>query len=152
MKLFSRTIFIWILSLSLTGMPVAALSKDMVDLEPPGEQSGKELSILDEHPGTLPCHSKSDRVKAKMMQTAQHTAEVHNAVKSVSKDDDGCCCGTDCQCQHDASCQSVSHSSVSAILQSTLFISSPLNSQLAIESTVLYHGCDTASEIIPPIV
>jgi len=148
MKLFLRTIFIWILSLSLTGMPVAALSQGMVDLEQPE----KELKVSDQRTNAMPCHSKSDRVKAKVIQTAQRTTEVHNAVKSVSKDDDGCCCGTDCQCQHDASCQSVSHSGVSAILQSSLFISSPLNSQLAIELTVLYHGCDTASEIIPPIV
>lgn len=148
MKLFLRTIFIWILSLSLTGMPVAALSRDMVDLQQPGEQPAKALKISDEHVSIMPCHSKSDRVKAKVMQTA----EVHNAVKNVSKDGDDCCCGTDCQCQHDASCQSVSHSGVPAILQSTLFISSPSNSQLAVESTVLYHGCDTASEIIPPIV
>ena len=151
MKLFLRTIFIWILSLSLTGMPVAALSQNMVDLEQPGEQSGTELKVSGEHVNAMPCHSQSDRLKTKLAQTAQHITEIRIAVTNASKDD-SCCCGTDCQCQHDASCQSVSHSGISAILQSALFISSPLSSQLVIESTVRYHGCDTGSEIIPPIV
>ena len=148
MKLFIRTIFIWILSLSLTGMPVAALSQDIVDLEQPG----KDLQVSDASASAMPCHAKATRAN-EVAQTASHITEIQNAITDASADaDDGCCCGDDCQCQHDMSCQSVSHSGVSAILQSTLFISSPSNSQLAIESTVLYHGCDTGSEIIPPIV
>ncbi len=64
---------------------------------------------------------------------------------------DDCRCGVDCQCQPDMSCQSVGHFGASAILQSILFVSSPLHSQLTAELNIAYYDCDTDSEVIPPI-
>jgi hypothetical protein len=151
MKPILHTIFIWILSLSLTGMPVAALSQDVADLGQSGKDTATEVAV--ERGNDMPCHHRSVQAGAKATASqaieAQKDDEAREAGASM---DDDCCCGTDCQCQHDMACQTVGQFSVLAILHNSLFISSPLSSQLIPESVVLYHYRDADLAIIPPIV
>ncbi len=149
MKLFLRTIMIWFLSLSLTALPVVAQSRDMVGSA--SSESNVSVKILDESAIDVPCQHKAALANMKVALATPPVDEEQTAVTNASMHD-GCCCGVDCQCQHDMSCQTISHFSASAIiLQATLFISTPLNSQLATESAISYYDCDSDSEVIPPI-
>ena len=162
MKPFMRTIFIWILSLSLTGLPVVALSQnvagDMAGLAQ-AEKNGAAMLLAKDSANGSHCYEKMTQNKAsrinlgqaaKTSQVSSHVMDMSDASNTTSTHD--CCCGDDCQCQHDMSCQSVGHFGVSsAILQSSQLVSSPMNSQLITEFTILYHDCDADSEVIPPI-
>ena len=147
MRPFIRTILIWFLTLSLTGLPVVSMSQDM---------GGSASSALDQYRNVTMTVATSQTMRAHChsgVVAAGDKVAVPDVQDSIaSSSTKKCSCGDECQCQHDTDCQSISHSSNSAIFQSTWFISSPLNSQLAIESTVSYHDCDADSEIIPPIV
>lgn len=163
MKPFVRTIFIWFLSLSLTGLPVAALSQDITDLNPaeknmseqkPAEKAAEKAESAQNN--TEHCHSGVMSSADDLSKTASKpamSASTSDTSADTSADTLGkCCCDGDCQCQSDMACQVSHFSSTSAILQSNLYISSPLSSQLIIELAVLYFNCDTDSEKIPPIV
>jgi len=161
MKPFIRTIFIWILSLSLTGFPVVALSQSVAGDMAGLAQTEKNTitTISDESAGGMHCHegmaqSKTPQISinqtAKATQASPHAMHMSDSASKASTHD--CCCGDDCQCQHDLNCQSVGHfGASSAILQSSQLVSSPINSQLTTEFTILYHDCDADSEVIPPI-
>lgn len=174
MKPFIRTIFIWILSLSLTGLPVVALSQNVAGDIASLAQTEKNMASKDSDGTGMHCHESMAQNKASQNKTSQNKASpqispisvaqttvkatrisphaMHMSSSAEQTSTHDCCCGDDCQCQHDMGCQSVGHfGASSAILQSILFISSPINSQLATESITLYHDCDTDSEVIPPI-
>ncbi len=160
MKSFIRTIFIWILSLSLTGFPVVALSQsvagDMAGLTQ--AEKNRVAMTSDESAGGMHCHESMaqnslPRISVdqteKVTQASPHAMHMSDSASTSTHD---CCCGDDCQCQHDIGCQSVGHfGASSAILQSSQLVSSPINSQLTTEFTILYHDCDADSEVIPPI-
>jgi len=148
MKSFIRTIIIWSLSLSLTGLPVVALSQDIIDLT--HVEKDMIMKVSDDSAGKISCHGSAVRTDQRAVQKMQHKMPVDNTVADSSAD--GGCCGTDCQCQCDMNCPSVHHSSVSAILQPVLFVYSPINSQRIIESAIAYISCDSDVEITPPIV
>lgn len=156
MKPLIHTIFIWILSLSLTGLPVVALSQnlssDMANLN----QSEQSMIMHTSAGSASSMHCQSKMPQKNVIQTgisstpmSQHAMHMSSSTEQVSMDD--CRCGVDCQCQPDMSCQSVGHFGASAILQSILFVSSPLHSQLTAELNIAYYDCDTDSEVIPPI-
>ncbi len=161
MKPFIRTIFIWILSLSLTGFPVVALSQNVAgDMAGLGQTDKDGTTTLSKKSASgSHCHENMAQNKtpqininqtAKTSQASPHA--MHIAASSGETSSHDCCCGDDCQCQHDMACQSVGHfGASSAILQSILLVSSPINSQLTTEFTILYHDCDADSEVIPPI-
>lgn len=136
---------------------MAALSQNMSGYIAGSAQSEKNMTMntSDESDSGMHCHDKAAQknviqVDIKATQITQHAMQMSSIAKKSSIND--CCCDDGCQCSSDMACQSVTHTSASAIiLQSTVFISSPLNSQLATESVVLYHDCDTDSEVIPPI-
>lgn len=142
MKPFLRTIFIWILSLSLTGLPMVAMSQNLVDVS----HAEKDMA-MGEQTSDAPCHSK-------VVQTDENAAQDQTVQTTVADAsiDKGCCCGADCQCQSDMGCQSVHSSSASAILQSVQFISFPLISLRAVEPVVSYDNCNSDVEITPHIV
>lgn len=148
MKSFIRTIIIWSLSLSLTGLPVVALSQDIIDLT--HVEKSMIMKVSDNSANKVSCHSNIVKAGKKIAQQAQSKMPVQNVVAKSSMD--GGCCGTDCQCQCDMNCPSAHHSGASAILQPVLFVYSPLNSQRIFESAIAYISCDSDVEIIPPIV
>jgi len=144
MKPFIRTIFIWILSLSLTGLPVVALSQNVAGDIASLAQTEKNMAAKDSDGTGMHCHESMAQNKAspqispisvaqttvKATRISPHAMHMSSSAEQTSTHD--CCCGDDCQCQHDMGCQSVGHfGASSAILQSILFISSPINSQLA---------------------
>lgn len=150
----------------MTGLPVVALSQNVAGDIAGLTQTEKNMAAKDSDGiGTgMHCHESMaqnkispinidqavDLAKLNASQISLHAMHMSSAESQASAHD--CCCGDDCQCQHDMSCQSVGHfGASSAILQSSQLVSSPLNSQLATESTTLYHDCDTDSEVIPPI-
>lgn len=167
MKPFVRTIFTLILSLSLAGLPVVAqsqtllqgMSQDMehgqaqsadISEKAARQRSDSGQSDIYQSEGTqdsmppmdMPCHSKKS--------TANSTP-VTVAMTTKSSSDDDCCC-EDCQCFGDMGCQAGHHVGASAnLIHSSLFISTPLSSQLIFEPAVQYLNCDSDSEIIPPI-
>ena len=147
MRSFIRTIIIWSLSLSLTGLPVAALSQDIIDLT--HVEKDMVMKMSGDSAGNISCHSRTIKAGNKVAQQVQHKIPVQNTVAESSMD--GGCCGTDCQCQCDMNCPSVHHSAASAILQPVLFVYSPVNSQRIIESAIAYISCDSDVEITPPI-
>ena len=162
MKPLIRTIFIWILSLSLTGLPVVALSQnlagDMLGLSP--SEKSMMMKVSNESGDGMRCHaemsqkniSQTDIAQTNItqagMQSMQHAMHMSGAENKTSMDG---CCGADCKCQSDMNCQSVTHFGATALLQSTLFTSSPLKSQTTTESITLYRDRDADSEVIPPI-
>ncbi|GMR00968.1 MAG: hypothetical protein BMS9Abin19_0313 [Gammaproteobacteria bacterium] len=149
MKQLIRTILIW--TLTLSGLPVIAQSQALSDLK----QTDKNVSLS--APGTqasdaqatdMHCHSAAALIDKNIRLATQVASEAGEKIVTSSHDD--CCCGSDCQC--DTACQSVHASSVSALLQSGLFISSPIIYQVVIESSILYLNFDSGLEKIPPIV
>jgi len=157
MKSVLHTIFIWILSLSLTGLPVVALSQSIIELGH-AEEKDTTTKVSDEHAGDMPCHSMAAEtdvkdLHVKMRQAEQNTMQAQNAAIDLSnKSMNKGCCGADCECQNDMDCQTVDYSGAAAILQSVQFISFPLISQRAIEFVISYDSCNGDVEITPQIV
>jgi len=150
MKQLIHTIFIWSLTLSLTGLPVIAQSQVLSELKQTDKNvliSAPDMQVSDAQATDMHCHSTVGLTKSLKLAT-QDATEAGDKIATSSHDD--CCCGSDCQC--DTACQSVHTSSASALLQTGLFISSPIIYQVVIESSILYHNFNSGLEKIPPIV
>jgi len=152
MKPYIHTIFIWILSLSLTGLPVITQAQDMAGLNHSEKNTAMKMNVSDGTANDMPCHSEvaqMDIVPANIK--AAHAMHASDTASKSSKHD--CCCGDDCQCHTNMGCQSAHYPAVSAILlQSVLLTSFPQNSQRVIESVIPYNSHDDDVEIIPVIV
>jgi len=152
MKPYIRTIFIWILSLSLTGLPVITQAQDMTVLNPSEKNTAMKMNVSAGTVNDMPCHNEvaqMDVVPADIK--AAHAMHASDAASKSSEHD--CCCGDDCQCHTNMDCQSTHYPAISAILlQSVLFTSFPQSSQRVIESVIPYNSHDGDVEIIPVIV
>lgn len=142
MKPYIRTIMIWFLSLSLTGLPLIAHSQGIGSMLPGTQMDNVSHIVPERAVDDMPCHSQNDAVPAGV------SADKMTADTSSKN----CYCDDDCQCSHDMACQVGPHSAGVAILLSSRLVSSLLDSSLVKEVSVVYHDCDTDAEIIPPIV
>ena len=152
MKPYIRTLLVWFLSLSLSGLPLIAQAQDIAGIalpDVPMTMAPQAVQVVakpmsQHNSDEMPCHAQ-----AKVSVPASAPDLVKNTTQPASKK---CCCEGDCQCSHDMGCQTGHHAASVAILLPARLVSSSIHSFLVKEITALYHDCDADAEIIPPIV
>ena len=145
MKPYIRTLLVWFLSLSLSGLPLIAQSQDIAGIALPdsamtmAHQAVAKTASL-QNSDEMPCHARAKTTATDLVKTA---------TASTSKK---CWCDGDCQCSYEMGCQTGHHAASVAILLPARLIASSIHSFLIKETTALYRDCDADAEIIPPIV
>lgn len=158
MKLLIRKIIIYLISLSLTGLPMFTFAQDMsaVDHSKKAMHSEKAVAKTASDPSLMrmPCHAESNKYANKSNQVSQQFAPPEKKAPSdihASHVSNDACCADGCQCKSGLGCRSVHNSNTSAILQFNHFFSSPLSSRLVSETVVFSYDFISDSDIIPPI-